>query len=283
MISTLIGRLKDLLGVLTPDVWAGAVLGVVLSSLVAGSIGLFRHLQKIFPLRRLLRGLVNNDVDCLVFVRGMFVPNNIFFSRVPQPQQLAPLQIAVQPWVNIREVYGAADVRAASDLFNLFGEAGRRERIQFASIEHDWDLWTSDLVCIGGHFKTDRVLQLAASLVRYTHPYSFTSPNGTSTFTVGPADYGLILKITHPVTSRTCLVLMGLGALGTEAAAHYLRLNARMLGQLFGGSDFALVVQADAAHGKEAARVCWFNPPPSRLRQVLHPFYWFRRLRQARP
>ena len=279
-------KLSQILGLLTPEVWAGAILGALVSAVFAVSTGFLRQFAKLFPLRRLLGDLANNDVDCLVFVRGMFVQNNTFLSRVPQ--QGAPLQIIVQQWVNIPEVFGAADVRAASDLFNLLGEAGRRERIQFASIERDWDRWNSDLVCIGGHFKTDRVLQLAAaSLVQYRHPNAFASTDGTRTFPAGGAggttDYGLVLKVTHPVTSRTCLVLMGLGGLGTEAAAHYLRFNARMLGRLFGARDFAVIVEGDVAHGKEAARVCWFSPVPSRIKRILHPFHWFRRLRHAGP
>jgi len=214
----------------------------------------------------------------------MFREDNTFYSRVPQYLG-AFNQFIVQQWINIPEVYGAADVRAASDVFNLFGQAGRRERISFLSIDHDWDLWSKDLVCIGGHFKTDRVFEVCAkSLVHYRHPDTFASPDGGRTFTVhGSTDYGLVLKATHPATHKKCLVIMGLGALGTEAAAHYFLKKATMLGRLYGPDDFALLVEVDVNHGRESAGLCWFNPVPSLLRRVRHPLHWFLELRDPGP
>ena len=266
---------------LTTEVWAGAVLGAAVSAAFAFFGTVLKRGYRLLPLQRLLGALARNDSECAVFVRGMFRDDNTFYSRVPEYLKSVKV-IKVERWINIPEVFGSADVRAAADTFNLLGQAGRRERVEFYSLDEDWDLWSKDLVCIGGHFKTVRILELASrTLVGYQHPDRFVFPKGP-TFIARDHDYGLILKMTHPETKKICLVLMGLGALGTEAAGHYLRENGAMIGRLYGSRDFALLLEVDLNHGKEAATLCWLNPQPRLVIKLLHPIAWFSRLRGVR-
>ena len=72
------------------------------------------------------------------------------------------------------------------------------------------------------------------------HDYLGESPDGTPTFAAdATTDYGLILNITHPITCKANLALVGLGALGLRRQPTSCKLNARMLVQLFGGARLA--------------------------------------------
>ena len=70
MISIVVAKPSQLVGLLTPEVWAGAVLGALVSALFAASTGFFRQLRKLFPLRRLLGDLANNEFELLCLYPG---------------------------------------------------------------------------------------------------------------------------------------------------------------------------------------------------------------------
>lgn len=237
----------------TVDLWLGALLGAVVASVVEAITGWFSGLWRLRPLRRLLGDLASNRDECAIYLRGMFRQDNRFVSRRP-----AELGGGLDVWQNIPEVFGAADVRATADIVNLLGRSGRRGNLRFASLYDDWADWSTDLICVGGHHKSDGVLGTAPAraLVRYQHPDTFTSPDGVRRFRVdgtGTKDYGLILLLHHPNTSAKCLLIMGLGPLGTEAGAYYFRAHAGRIAWRYGSKDFAIIVEADVATGREAS------------------------------
>ena len=67
---------------------------------------------------------------------------------------------------------------------------------------------------------------------------------------------------------------MGLGDVATEAAARFLRLNARPLLQLTGGAGFAAIVSVDSARGPESATLRLLQPRPAWWRRLLHRGSW---------
>src|SRR6266568_2942492 len=195
-----------LINLLPPDQWKAAVLGAILGAVFSAALGLaygaLRRLQRLVPLRRMLGSLAEPNRPIGLYVRGMFVQGNTFYSREPQYLPVAPLQIMVRPWINIPEVVGAADVRVANDVANLLGVVGKREDFAYRSLERDWDEWTQDLVAIGGHYKSERLLDVGEPrIVSLPAPDRFhTLPDNRDFICAGLRDYGLIYRGRHPQT-----------------------------------------------------------------------------------
>ena len=251
----------------------GAILGAVASAVFALSSTSLTRLRERRPRRLLLGPLAKDKATIGVFIRGMFVPNKEFFSREPEYPSGMAGTITVRKWVNIPEVYGAADVRAASDLFRLLGEVAGEQVIAFRSVETDWKNWSEDAIAVGGHFKTLQILEVCEPrIVGFRNPDAFRSLVSRHLFeATGQTDYGLIYKGYHPASGRTFLVVMGLGAVGTEAAAHFLCSNAARLGNLTAGAPFAALVAVDLTQGREGGVLHWLQPKPTWWRRIL---YW---------
>ncbi len=137
---------------------------------------------------------------------------------------------------------------------------------------------------MGGGFKTDRIFELAEPrLVELVDNSAFRFNDSDNLFQgINGNDYGLIYRITHPSTGKICIVLMGLGVRGTEAAGYYFRTNASILGKIFGDNDFAFLVHVRIDHGKETATPCWYLPKPKLIKKIFHPFIWFRNFQQLK-
>lgn len=269
---------------LTTEQWVGAILGAIVSAVFAATYATVRAALRLRPLRRVLGELASNEAPTAIYVREMFVRDGGLWSKEPQYLPNTPTTIQlVGPYPNIPSVTGQADVVAASDLTALLGEAGKRADIVFRPLDKDWDTWNEPLVTVGGHFKTFRVLEIATPhLIEYklSSPDRFTiTSTGQSFVNDGITDFGIIVKTRHPVTRVPCLVVMGLGALGTECAALFFRGNARMFAKLFGGGPFAVVVKVGLQHGRQAGVPVWIGPSPTWGRRILHPFLFFKRAR----
>jgi hypothetical protein len=220
----------------------------------------------------LLGRLADEATSVSVFIRGMFVPNSEFFSREPEYPGGPTAELTVRKWVDIPEVYPSADVRAASDLFYLIAAANPAAAIAFRSIERDRGGWGEDSVAVGRHFRSVQILETCdPKIVAFRHPDAFRSLVSRDVFEAkGSADFGLIYKGKHPSTHRSCWVVMGIGDLGTETAARFLRLHAADLGRLTGAAPFAAIIAVDRARGPDGGTMHWLNPPPKWWRRLLH-------------
>jgi len=280
--------LDSIRGLLTAEQWVGAILGATVSAVFAATYATIRAALRLRPLRRVLGKLASNETPTAIYVREMFVHNGELYSKEPEYLPSAPTTITLAgPYPNIPSVTGQADVLAASDVAALLGEAGKRADIVFRTLEKNWDTWNEPLVTIGGHFKTFRVLEIAKPhLIDYslTAVDRFTvTATGRAFINDGITDYGVIVKALHPVTKAPCLVIMGLGALGTEGAAHFFRNNARTFARLFGSGPFAVVVKVDLQHGRQAGVPVWLGPSPVWWRRVQHPYTFMARVRHWLP
>jgi hypothetical protein len=249
--------------------WAGAVLGAVVSGVFAGSWAAVRLLWNKRPLRRFLDDLADERKTLSVFVRDMVSADQKYYSVLPNGQQ--------QQWQNF-PVVGRTDVEAATDVLNLLGQAGKSSNIAWRQINRDWDMWSDPLVCLGGSFKADKVLELCQpKLVHYALAQAFvTIPDNKRFEANGSYDYGLIYRGRHPETGSSCLVLFGFGMAGTEATGSYLRRNARLLARLYGSRSFAAIVRVGWLDGRDSGVLAWLSPGGSFLAAVLHFPTWCR-------
>ncbi len=269
-----------LVSLITPDQWEdavlGTILGAVLSGLFAASTGLFKALRDRRPLKRLLGSLAESTTATGLYIRGMFVQGNTFYSRDPEYHPGMAGTVTVRSWVNIPEVFGAADVRAASQIASLLGTSGKQQSLVFRSIVADWDKWDEPAFSIGGHFKTDQILKhCQPSLVSLQQFDRFrVGASGPDFVAIGDDDFGLIYKGFHPTSGQPFIAIMGLGAVGTEAAAYYFHMNAPQLGRTYGSDPFALVIRAPLTQGYQGGSLAWASTPTFSLRHVLHPLLY---------
>lgn len=220
----------------------------------------------------LLGRLANGAPSIGIFLRGMFVPNSEFFSREPEYPAGISGDLTVRKWVDIPEVYPSADVRAASDLLYLLAGANPDAAITFRSIERERGGWGEDSLSVGTHFRSVQVLETCEPrLVAFRNPDAFRSLVSREVFEAkGGSDFGLIYKGAHPATHRACWVVMGIGDLGTETAARFLRLHASRLGALTGSAPFAAIISVDRGRGSDGGLLQSLHPPPKWWRKFLY-------------
>ncbi len=264
---------------ISSEMWQGALIGAIVSAAFAAALSSIRKsiskLKSQLPIRSLLGAFADNNSPCSIFLKAIYSHDGYYYSAEPNyfPPQTAN---RVCRWQNVPQVISDSDVQAATDFTNLLGQVGKRENVTFRSIAADWDLWSENLLSVGGNSKTDRIFELQnRRLVDLVNNDAFRFTDSDQLFqAINGNDYGLILKVTHPSTGRLCIVLMGLGVRGTEAAGYFFRTRASFLGKMFGCRDFAFLVHVRIAHGKETASPCWYLPEPNITRKMLHPVIW---------
>jgi hypothetical protein len=261
--------------------WRGALIGTAVSAAFAAFFSFFKIVvlkaRSLFPIKKVLGDIADNDSHCAIFLKELYSHDRYYYSHEPDffPPHTANRE---SRWQNIPHVIADADVQAATDFTNLLGQVGKRENVSFRSLTEDWDLWSEHVLSVGGNFKTDRIFELAnPRFVELVNNVAFRFSDSNQLFQgINGNDYGLIYRVTHPVTGKICIVLMGLGVRGTESAGYYFRTKAAILGKLFGGRDFAFLVHVRIDHGKETASPCWYLPEPMRIKKILHPILWYR-------
>lgn len=279
---------------ITNEMWASAILGAVVSAVFAGTIGLmyriYRMLRRLFCVRRLL-GPIFDGSPVAIFSNRLYSENRTYLSD--QPNYFPPrTQGQTNTHPNIPYVVGTAQMEAVADILHLFGLVRRKGSVNYLSADTDWNIWDQHLFAIGGSHKTDaifsscepRLVKLVPNEIDGINTLCFNLANSDEFFTaINGNDYGLILKATYPPTGVQCFVIMGLGSLGTEAAAYYLRNNAAKLGRAFGGRSFAALVHCRLEQGKQSARLYRWRPIPAFLRVIRHPSLWteYRRMKNV--
>jgi hypothetical protein len=224
----------------------------------------------------LLGRLATDASSIAIFLRGMFVPGNELFSREPEYPAGTSGELTVRKWSDIPEVYAAADVRAASDLLYLLASVNPEAAIQFRSIEKERGGWGEDSVAVGTHFRSVQILETCEPrLVAFRNPDAFRSLVSREVFEArGGNDFGLIYKGRHPATHRACWVVMGIGELGTETAARFLRTHATRLGAVVGSTHFAAIIAVDRARGPNGGVLHSLQPAPRWWRRILFRKTW---------
>jgi hypothetical protein len=229
-------------------------------------------------IRALLGPLAGGRVPVAFCLRGMFVPGNELFSRAPADPRQPSEGLTVHKWAKVPEVYSAPDVLALGELQQLLLSSNRRLSIAVVSGEPSRQAWSQATVAIGPHYKSLQILDTCEPrLVAVRQPGAFRSLASPELFEAREGlDFGLIYKGRHPATHHTFWVVMGLSDLGTAAAAHFLRAQARPLGSLTGRRGFAAVIALDTRKGWEGSVLRSLQPRPTWWRRLLHRHQWQR-------
>jgi hypothetical protein len=253
-----------------------SLLGGVAVLTVALAWSMLRRWFAVVPVRRLFGKAATEPTTLGLCLRGMFVPGNEFFSRQPEYPPVAGGGVTVHKWTNVPEVYGAADVRAATDVLQLLFATNSGLTITYQSAESAQNVGSDDVISIGTHYKSLQLLgSFEPKLVIFRSPDAFRSLVTPEVFEAkGGTDFGLIYKGRHPSTGRGCWVLMGVGDAGTLAAARYLRTNARQLGAFTGAAAFAAIVSVEAGRGPDQAVLRALLPAPPWWRRLLRRRQW---------
>jgi len=242
------------------------------SGIFAGSWQAVRALWNGRPIRRFLGDHVDERLTLSIFVRDMVSADRKYYSQLPTGE--------VQQWQNF-PVVGRTDVEVVTDVLNLLGKAGRSSNIAWRQLTRDWDLWSEPILCVGGNFKTEKVLTLCEPrLVKYDPPQTFTTLADKKVFDINDGnDYGLIYRGRHSQTGASCLILFGFGSAGTEAAGAYLRRKAHDLASLYGPRPFAAIIRIRPDDGRESGSVVWLSPDTSPFAPIFHFLAWHRHRR----
>jgi len=262
---------------ITTEMWISALLGAVVAAVFSACLALFGwiflRIRNSTGLRCLLGPFAENIEPCAVFTRWLRSPDNTFLFDAPDyfPPHTTGKGGSVGP---IPHVVAKASMEAATDALHVLGQVSKNVNIDFKSAHRHWDDWSSHIITIGGHGKSRAIISASddglVEIVEHNQLEALRLCGDNHYFqALNQSDYGLIYKTKYPSTDRTCFVFMGLGCLGTEAAAYYFRTNATALGRLFGRKSFALIMECRIDEGKQSARACSCSPRPSWLRRNL--------------
>lgn len=237
---------------------------------------LFRR-QILHPAVRAILGPLGSGRRTVAFcLRGMFVPGNELFSRAPVDPRHPAEGVTVHKWLKVAEVYSAPDVLAMGEIQQLLVSSNRRLSLSVASGETGRQAWSQDIIAIGPHYKSMQILEACEPrLMTVRQPSAFRGVSSPEVFEARDGlDFGLIYKGRHPATHHTCWVVMGLGDIGTAAAAHFLHAHARILGSLTGRRCFAAVISVDTSKGWESSILRSLQPRPTWWRRLLYRKQW---------
>ena len=255
------------------------MLGAVVSGFFAASFSvtkrLFSKIRSLKAIRRFLGPFADNDQICAIFTKEMYSADRTYFSD--NPNYFPPhTEEQKQKWVKIPYVISTSDMRAVSDAIHILGQVSKKQNIEFRSAIKDWDLWDQHTIAVGGSLKTKEIMSACEpQLVRITQKketIGFQLTGCEELFqAINGNDYGIILKTKYPPTGKQCMIIMGMGSLGTEAASYYLRQNAQMIGRAFGAQPFVLLVHCRIDQGKQSARLHRWHPQVPVWKKILHP------------
>lgn len=254
------------------------LLGAIAVLAVSLCLSIFLGRESARSLHRLLGRAKGDTTPMTVFLRGMFVPGNEFFARVPEYPPGSGSGVTVHKLTNVSEVFSAPDVRAAGEILPLLFASNPSLAIHIRANEENRRGWDEDAVAIGAHYKSVQILDVCEPrLVAFRNPAAFRSLTSKEVFEAkGGIDYGLVYRGEHPASHRIFWVVMGLGDLGTEAAAWFLRTNAPVLSRLTGGAPFAAVVSVESVRGRDSAHLRLLQPKPRWWRRLLHRTAWLK-------
>jgi hypothetical protein len=261
----------------------GAVWSLIVRGSFSGLKAIRERIREGLHKRALLGGLAKEKEDCLIFLKWLYPEQQDrmlnYVSELPDSEAIRQRD-RFEHWLNIPFVIPKDDVLAANEIFLLLGRSGKRHNVQFTSVRDGADVWDKNIICIGGHFKSKLVMGLPSEPLAFWNDRiaGFSFPSAQRDFSVTTHDLGLILKVTHPVTRKTCLLVMGGGVEGTKAAAYYLNKNAGALGGLFRKKDFAFLVRVDVQQGVQSTEPLYFSSPPWYGKWLWGYFTW-RKLR----
>lgn len=226
--------------------------------------------------RALLHPLPLAGERVALFLRGLFVPGNEYFSRAPEDPRHPAGGLTVHKWLRIPEVHSAADVQAATTLVRLLSATCPGLVPELQSGEAARSAWGEHGIIVGPHHLAYQILDgCTPRLASVRPPVSFRLlGSGTAFDAREDLDFGLIYKGERSGTRRSFLLVMGLGDAGTVAAAEFLSRHSDLLGRLVGRRPFAAVIAVNPMRGPASATLQAIEPRPAWWRRLLYRKEW---------
>jgi hypothetical protein len=228
----------------------GAFFGVLLTT-----VGLLWY-KKSRPYRFVLEGMANNDEECLIFIRHLFIENA---DPATTPLRECLPRFGITECVpNVQDLLAHADGVALANVLNVLGQAGKTMNIRIIRTSEDRGDWNGHVIVIGGQS------QQSCDFFGVVQPF-FYRMTSTDIYDIADDcfvprepgfDYGLIIKARNPKRAGkpgVAFLIGGLGTRGTAAASYYLREHIDELGKEFCHNCFGVVVRASSATGVESA------------------------------
>lgn len=224
--------------------------------LISSVKSIIRWYQFTRPSNKLLGKIVDNKNLVRIYVKDFIVRDNTtsspkLFSREGPTTQAHP---------NIEKVWAEAEGRGVAMLLNLFGELGKRDKLEIVEMSKGYDSWDTDMIVLGAQamkcMDFYEVMEDVAYSMDERHIYDKKSRDIIPREEPDKYGYGIILKAKNPQMSRggVGILLGGYGVLGTQAAIYYFIKNIANLGKEFNNKNFGLIVRAKVSAGEQSVK-----------------------------
>ena len=145
-------------------------------------------------------------------------------------------------------------------LLNLFGELGKRDKLEIVEMSRGYDFWDTDMIILGA--QAMKCMDFYEVLENVAYSMDEQQIYDKETGEIIPREepekygYGLILKAKNPQMDKggVGILLGGYGVLGTQAAIYYFIKNIANLGREFGNKSFGLIVRAKVSAGEQSVK-----------------------------
>lgn len=206
------------------------------------------------PATKIFGSSLENKQMLRVYIKDLECPNNTCES----PKLISYEGASMQYNPNIIKVWPEVEGRAASELLNLLGQLGKKDKLEIIEMSKGYDQWNTHLVVLGAQALKCREFYNLMDKVGYSMDEQNIYDNESKQVVERNPEYGygLIIKARNPLLPNgkqgIAFLLGGFGTLGTEAAVEYFCKNVSSLGREFGNSYFSLVVRARIFSGKQS-------------------------------
>ncbi|MDO8498535.1 MAG: hypothetical protein Q7S44_02010 [bacterium] len=212
--------------------------------------------QFIRPARKVLGPMVDNKILLKIFIKDFIVKDN----TINNPKLFSIEGPTTQAHPNIEKVWAEAETRGVTQLFNLLGQLGKKDKLEIIEMSDGFNHWDTNMIVLGGQAMKSMDFYKVMDNVAYSMDENniYNNENGEiiPRDSKGEYGYGIILKSKNPQMGNNGIgiLLGGYGTLGTKAAIYYLCNNISKLGKEFGNKYFGLIVRAKASAGEQSVK-----------------------------
>jgi len=248
------------------SLWAGAILGVLVSAAFAGSSAVIQSLIQRLPRRQLLGKLGRESEICEITMRVLVGDGEfVSFPAAGYQQQIQ----------NTEYAYSLGDVEAAMRVISLLGQVRHSTGIRVIAVQEAAKLEDFPSVTIGGTPRAAEIVKLAPELDTSFSGDRITS--GGHQFSVDlSADHALICRAYSDDINHPHFAIFGLHWIGTRAAGIFLEKHAATLGSLFGRKSFVIVLRSPMSTDTSRVIAVHYAPKISWFKKTCHPLAWHR-------
>lgn len=209
------------------------------------------------PAKKVLGSITNNKIILKIFVKDFIVRDNTIIN----PKLFSVEGPTTQAHPNIDKVWAEAETRGITQLSNLLGQLGKKDKIEIVEMSEGFNKWDTNMIVLGAQamkcMDFYKLMEYVAYSMDEKEMYDNQKNQVVPRDSGGEYGYGIILKAKNPQIhsgNGIGILLGGYGTLGTKAAIYYFCKNIHLLGKEFGDKYFGLVVRAKVSAGEQSVR-----------------------------